>query len=202
MLIDLHTHTMPLSACSAVTPDDLVLAAKAAGLDAICITEHDAFWPLSPVRDLGDRHGIVVLRGVEATTEVGHVLVYGVSTWGRGLSTLEALREHVAAEGGLMFLAHPSRRYGRPVTGSLAEVFDSVESENASEGSLQNSNAAQLARSCRLPGIGGSDAHTVREVGSAYTVLTNRVSNEEELVAELRKGLHATASRSLELDQW
>ncbi|HEY7270658.1 MAG TPA: PHP domain-containing protein, partial [Dehalococcoidia bacterium] len=84
MLIDLHTHSTAYSACSAVSPDDLVGAAKAAGLDAVCITEHDAFWPLAPIRQLGEKHGIVVLRGVEVTTEVGHVLVYGISTWRKG----------------------------------------------------------------------------------------------------------------------
>jgi hypothetical protein len=197
MLIDLHTHSTAHSACSAASPDDLCRAAKEAGLDGICITEHDAFWPEVAVRELGEKHGIVVLRGVEATTEVGHVLVYGLSTWRKGLSTLAALREHVMAEGALMFLAHPSRRYGRPVDGSLADIFDSLEVANASEGALQNANALELARGCRLPGIGGSDAHTAREVGAAYTVLANPVADERGLVAELRKALHSTAVRRL-----
>jgi predicted metal-dependent phosphoesterase TrpH len=197
MLIDLHTHSTAHSACSAATPDDLCRAAKDAGLDAICITEHDAFWPEVAIRELGAKHGLVVLRGVEATTEVGHVLVYGVSSWRKGLATLAALREHVQAEGALMFLAHPSRRYGRPVEGSLAAVFDSLEVANASEGSLQNANAAELARGCRLPGIGGSDAHTAREVGAAYTILDRPVEDEASLVAELRKATHTTAIRHL-----
>ncbi len=195
MLIDLHTHSTAHSACSAVSPENLVHAARAAGLDGVCITEHDAFWPEAAVRDLGEKHGFIVLRGVEATTEVGHVLVYGLTTWRKGLSTLAALREHVQAEGALMFLAHPSRRYGRPVEGSLADVFDSLEITNASEGVLQNSNAAQLALGCRLPGIGGSDAHTAGEVGGAYTLLVDAVTTEAALVAELRKALHSTAAR-------
>src|SRR3989304_2201581 len=44
MLIDLHTHTRPLSHDSLLTPDDLIEAAKAAGLDAVCLTEHDFTW--------------------------------------------------------------------------------------------------------------------------------------------------------------
>jgi len=196
LLIDLHTHTTAYSSCSAVTPDDLLLAAKRAGLDGVCLTEHDALWPPAAVRELAERHGLVVLRGVEATTEVGHVLVYGVSSWERGLATLEAVRAHVRAQGGLVVLAHPSRRYGRPVAGSLADVFDSLEVENASEGRLQNSNAAQLARVCRLPGIGGSDAHTAREVGGAATVLAGPVGNEQDLVAELLRGRHRAVTRA------
>ena len=196
MLIDLHCHTTAHSACSAVSPDDLVIAAKAAGLDGVCLTEHDAFWPLELVRELGEKHGIVVLRGVEATTEVGHVLVYGISRWQRGLATVDALRDFVREQGGLMFLAHPARRYGRPADGLLGSVFDSLEVANASEGPLQNGAAAALATKCRLPGIGGSDAHTVTEVGGAATRLARAVTTEQDLVAELRRGLHTTEMRA------
>jgi predicted metal-dependent phosphoesterase TrpH len=192
VLIDLHTHTSARSACSAVAPDDLVAAARAAGLDAVCLTEHDVLWPLAVVRELGERHDFPVLRGIEVTTEVGHVLVYGLTTWRRGLGTLEALTQFVREQGALMFLAHPSRRYGRPVDGMLAQAFDSLEVCNASEGPLQNATAAEMARAYRLPGIGGSDAHTAREVGLAATRLAVAVSTEEELVAELLKGRHTT----------
>lgn len=191
MLIDLHTHSTAHSACSAVSADELVLAAKASGLDGVCLTEHDAFWPEPLVRELGEKHGIVVLRGVEATTEVGHVLVFGVSHWRKGLATVEALHEFVRSEGGLMFLAHPSRRYGRPVDGGmLGGIFDSLEVENASEGPLQNGNAVALAKKCRLPGIGGSDGHIAAEIGASATRLARGVTNEAELVNELLRGKH------------
>lgn len=198
MLIDLHTHTTAHSACSAITPAELIEAAKAAGLDAVCITEHDFLWPLPAIRDLAEEHGFTVLRGVEATTEVGHVLVYGLTSWRRGLGTLQELEAFVREQGALMFLAHPSRRYGRPVEGNIASIFDSLEIANASEGQLQNANAATLARSCRLPGIGGSDAHSLREVGMASTRLAKAVSTEEELVRELLRGRHTTEQRPRE----
>jgi predicted metal-dependent phosphoesterase TrpH len=196
MLIDLHTHTTAYSACSAVSADDLIVAARAAGLDAVCLTEHDVLWPLPAVQELAERHEFTVLRGVEVTTEVGHVLVYGLSSWRRGLGTLRDLEAFVREQGGLMFLAHPSRRYGRPAEGEVLAAFDSLEIANASEGALQNVNAAALARACRLPGIGGSDAHTAREVGLAATRLAKPVTSEEELVKELRKGRHLVEARS------
>jgi predicted metal-dependent phosphoesterase TrpH len=198
MLIDLHCHTMAHSACSAMTADDLVVAARAAGLDAVCITEHDALWPRVAIRELGEKHEFVVLRGIEVTTEVGHVLVYGLSSWRRGLGTLAELQEFVREQDGLMFLAHPSRRYGHPVDGALTDVFDSLEILNASEGLLQNQAAAAMASGCRLPGIAGSDAHTAREVGMAATRLAAPVSSEEELVSELRKSLHTPEQRPRE----
>ena len=56
MLIDLHTHTHPLSHDSDLTPDALIEAAKKAGLDGVCLTEHDFFWEREKVEELGRRH--------------------------------------------------------------------------------------------------------------------------------------------------
>ena len=78
MLIDLHCHTRVHSACSALTPDALVRAAMARGLDGVCITEHDAMWAAEDVTGWATRFNFVVLRGMEVTTEVGHVLAYGL----------------------------------------------------------------------------------------------------------------------------
>ena len=44
MLIDLHTHTYPLSWDSRLSPDELVERSKAAGLDGIVLSEHDWAW--------------------------------------------------------------------------------------------------------------------------------------------------------------
>ncbi|MCL6646022.1 MAG: PHP domain-containing protein, partial [Dehalococcoidia bacterium] len=44
MLIDIHSHTWPRSHDSVLNPDDLIVRAKAAGLDAIVFTEHDTVW--------------------------------------------------------------------------------------------------------------------------------------------------------------
>ena len=49
MIIDIHTHTYPTSDDSLLTPDQLVEESKRAGLDGICITDHDGFW--SPYSD-------------------------------------------------------------------------------------------------------------------------------------------------------
>src|SRR4051812_16083006 len=112
MLIDMHCHTKVHSACSALTPEALVRAARARGLDGVCITEHDALWRLEDIERLATEMDFLVLRGIEVTTEVGHVLVYGAARFDPVMATLDELRHIVRAEGALMFLAHPSRRYG------------------------------------------------------------------------------------------
>jgi predicted metal-dependent phosphoesterase TrpH len=191
LLIDLHCHTKAYSACSALTPDALVRAAKARALDGICITEHDALWPTADVKRLSEELEFVVLRGMEVTTEVGHVLVFGLYGYETEMATLEGLRARVRDRGGLMFLAHPSRRYGTLPPADLSAFFDSVEALNGTEGMIQNDHALALARTMRLPGIGGSDSHSVREVGTCATDFASRVSSESEFLAALRAGSYA-----------
>ncbi|TAK54295.1 MAG: PHP domain-containing protein [Dehalococcoidia bacterium] len=191
MLIDLHCHTKVHSACSALTPEALVRAARARGLDGVCITEHDALWQLADIELLAAAMDFVVLRGIEVTTEVGHVLVYGVSLHDPAMATLDELHRIVRAEGGLMYLAHPSRRYGTLPPADLAAVFDSVEVQNGTEGMLQNDNAALLARGLALPGIGGSDSHGVREVGVCATEFEDDVRDEASFLRAMRAGRYA-----------
>jgi hypothetical protein len=189
LLIDLHTHTRVRSACSALTPDALVRAAQARGLDAVCITEHDALWPLADIEVLSRDLGFPVLRGIEVTTEAGHVLAFGVQAFRPEMAVLARLQAIAHDEGALIYLAHPGRRYGTtPI--DIASSFDSVEAQNGTEGQLQNDNATALARTCALPGIGGSDAHSVREVGVCATEFTSPVHDEASFVAALRSGAY------------
>lgn len=190
MLIDLHTHTKVRSACSALTPDALVRAARARGLDGVCVTEHDAVWPLAEARRLAEEMEFIVMRGMEVTTEVGHVLVFGLERHHPAMATLGELHRIVRAEGALMYLAHPSRRYGTLPPDDLAAVFDSVEAQNGTEGPLQNDNAAKLARGLPLPGIGGSDAHSAREVGVCATEFEAGVGDEASFLGALRAGAY------------
>jgi hypothetical protein len=190
VLIDLHCHTKVHSPCSALTPDALVRAARARGLDGVCITEHDAIWHTADIDALAREMRFAVLRGIEVTTEVGHVLVFGVPFHDRSMAVLAELHRIVRAEGGLMYLAHPSRRYGSLPPDDLASVFDSVEVHNGTEGMLQNDNAARLARGMPLPGIGGSDSHSVREVGICATEFSSDIDGETAFLAALRSGAY------------
>jgi predicted metal-dependent phosphoesterase TrpH len=127
---------------------------------------------------------------MEVTTEVGHVLVFGLEQHHPSMATLAELHRIVRSEGGLMYLAHPSRRYGTLPPDDLASVFDSVEVHNGTEGLLQNDNAGKLARGLALPGIGGSDSHVVREVGVCATEFSAEVRDEASFIAALRGGAY------------
>ena len=131
-LIDMHAHSSNLSRDSGVAVGDLIAQAKRRGLDAICLTEHNALWPDAQIRELGERHAFTVLPGMELGTDMGHVLVFGLPRYHPELLEIEQLRRIVTAEGGVAVQAHPMRyRPGRqPGWGEMREWFDGVEVVN------------------------------------------------------------------------
>jgi len=188
VLIDLHCHSLPRSQCSALRPEELVDLARARGLDGICLTEHDRFWPEDELAALRERTGFLVLRGIEMTTEMGHVLGFGVPAAAGPLVTAADAFHAAQAAGGLLFLAHPARDGLLRVTHETVEYFASVEAVNGSDSRLQNLAATGLAHGFGLPGIAGSDAHTAAEVGRAATEFDDEITDDDSLVAALRSG--------------
>ena len=81
--VDVHLHTNRGSADSNLAPRDLVERARAIGIGAVCITEHDTMWPLAEVGEAAREAGVLLLRGMEVTTDMGHIGVFGLDTYRR-----------------------------------------------------------------------------------------------------------------------
>lgn len=129
---------------------------------------------------------------MEITTEVGHVLVFGLDVPPAGAYLAATLLAAVRDAGGLAVLAHPARAGQPPIpSGDIGVLFDTVEILNGSDGPAQNRAAEALAQRTRLPGIAGSDCHSPSEVGTVATVLPRSVASERELVEVLRLGQHS-----------
>ena len=188
VLIDLHCHTLPRSRCSALKPEQLVELARSRGLEGVCLTEHDAFWPADELAELRERTGFAVFSGMELTTDMGHVLAFGLESGSATFAHARSAFEAAQACGGLLFLAHPARDGLLRVTHETVEFFESVEALNGSDTRLQNVAASGLAHGFRLPGIGGSDAHTTEEVGRVATRFERPLASNADLLEALRAG--------------
>ena len=70
MRIDLHTHSSASDGTD--TPADLVRAAKAAGLDVVALTDHDATSGWTAAIEAADEVGITVVPGLEISTKYHH----------------------------------------------------------------------------------------------------------------------------------
>lgn len=77
MLIDMHLHTRR-SKDSTLSFPDAVEAARKAGVDAICVTDHGRFTSEQEIAEMTERTGFLIFGGAEMNTALGHFLVYDV----------------------------------------------------------------------------------------------------------------------------
>lgn len=185
---DLHCHTAA-SFDSLSSPNAVVRAASARGLTHIAITDHDSIEGAERARDVAPA-GLFVIVGQEVRTTAGDMIGLFLRRSVRsGLSPLEAAAT-IHEQGGLVGLPHPFDRFrGSSAWGrsdaelaELAGLLDYVEAWNARI-MVGNGNmlAAEFATSRGLPGVAVSDAHTVMEVGVAYTIMDGRADTAAEM---------------------
>ncbi|MGC1679409.1 MAG: PHP-associated domain-containing protein [Candidatus Binataceae bacterium] len=207
MIVDLHVHTK-LSADSRVDAEQYLEFAHAsgAGLGAICFTEHRLF-PNDPEIDrkyaeLSERFGIAVFKGIEADTDLGHLLLYGVNhevTRRFDLTSRMLRSEHlidvIHHEGGVAIPAHPFREsgFGARLDALVARhgaAIGAIEVLNGQNSTIENERAKDTALKLGLAAVGGSDAHfsTAKWFLTCATELEREVTNVAGLCAEIRAG--------------
>jgi len=202
MRIDLHNHTTLHSECSAMTPEQLMIAAKSAGLDGVCITEHGRIWDRDQARRLADTHGIRVFRGVEITTTGGDIVVFGLEQEPDRMLSPAELKARVDEASGVAIAAHPFRGFLVFGFGALEMDIDSAKQNptfahvhglevcNGLVTEQENEFARQVAESMGILQVAGSDAHRPEAVGSCVTVFDDTIDTEEQLVAAILSGRH------------
>jgi len=191
-VVDLHVHTRHGSPCSRLEPQRLVAVAKELGLSGICLTEHDYLWDADKVRDLADNSGIVIFRGIEVSTDQGHLLVFGLKDYPEDLSCAEKLRDAADEMGAVIVVAHPYRHTPRRVSWKKVgkrpafRLTHEIEIYNGISSETDNELASQLCTRLGFRGVGGSDAHTASQVGLGVTIFDNPINSDDELVEALK----------------
>jgi predicted metal-dependent phosphoesterase TrpH len=195
--VDLHTHTRHGSACSYMEPVDLLRQARRVGLDAVCITEHDVPWDRSSLRILARKGPPLVFTGMEVSTELGDVLVFGANGVPAGVCRAEELRAQVERGGGVMIAAHPFRRFFVPgaqpnveeaLANRLFELVDAVEVFNGGGSRREQEFAVEVVTRLLLPAVAGSDSHAPHTIGCCYTAFERPLATIEDLIADLKSG--------------
>ena len=214
-VIDLHVHTTKGSSDSSLSPEQMVEEAKRLGLPGLCITEHNAPWDRHEFVDFARKHDLLLIRGVEVDTDMGHVLVFGLESYVSGISKISELRRVVDEVKGFMITAHPFRGIHSPggvrrpylyrdapsLPSSVEEaaehaVFglcDAIEVANGNTIDSENNYAQRVSERLNLKGTGGSDAHSVHGLGRCFTVFEDDIRSEEEFVKALRRGRYYAA---------
>lgn len=217
-VFDLHVHTTGGSSDSSLTPDQLIERALEIGLDGVCLTEHGGGWTGPEIDKAFSASGLVVIGAIEAATDAGHVLVYGMRSYVEGMHTIAGLRRAADRAGAVLVSAHPFRnllnsnpngvnllypdRQHRPetprdaATHLLFSIVDEIEVANGGTTDGENAFALEVARDLGLKGTGGSDAHSPHGLGRCVTVFDGDVRNEADLIDALRARAFAPAVRS------
>ena len=196
MWIDCHCHTK-YSYDNWLEPLNLVRRAKALGLDAVVVTEHYSYEASEPVEAIARDEGLLLLRGVEIATDMGHLLAYGVGddSWNRwGRDTWLPMREvieRVRSLGGICVPAHPFREIG--ACSLMERLLDlggiaAVETHNGGNSDSDNGLAVDACLNLALPSLGGSDCHKVSAVGRCATEFLQPVSDMPSFIAAVSAG--------------
>lgn len=114
MRIDLRCHSK-YSHENYLEPAALIEQAINVNLDGVCFTEHNFLRASRPVERITIPAGFYVFRGIEISTDRGHLLVYGLKNdswniWNRD-NYLDIFRvlDIVHGLGGICVPAHPFR---------------------------------------------------------------------------------------------
>ena len=188
--VDLHSHTM-WSGDSTTTPDEVERAVVEAGIDVLCITDHNA---VKGAEELADRLPCRVVVGEELRTHARELIgLFLTERIPFGTPPAEAARA-IRAQGGIVYVPHPFD----PMRRNLAEaaldalvaerLVDAIETINAKT-SLQSLNhrAAEYAERFDLAAGAGSDAHVPDAIGAAYVEMPD-FDGPADFLTKLREG--------------
>ena len=181
MRFDLHVHSNR-SGDSLMSVSDIVEEAKRKKLDGFALTDHNTTAGNKEAAALAKKAGLVFIPGIEVSTQQGHLLGLGVKSTMRAWIPMEEAIAKIHDQGGLAIPAHPYDVMRRVMGGAFKGLdIDGLETVNGKT-FIGNNKAAKAARELGLPSIGGSDAHTRAELGSAWTECG------KDVLAEIRKG--------------
>jgi predicted metal-dependent phosphoesterase TrpH len=189
MLFDLHVHTS-LSPCANINIEDLVARAMERGLDGVCITDHHTMDIRHVLAEGIQKNGLCVIFGMEYSTPQGDFLLFGPFEDLAPDLDADLLLPSVRDRGGAAVAAHPFRK-GRPTDERIIRkgLCHAVECVNGRNTSHENSAVEQWIRRYRLTQCGGSDAHTLSELGTSATRFLVPVQSRVDLIQALRRGL-------------
>jgi hypothetical protein len=171
--VDLHMHTDHSHDCA--TPVEVLLAtARAQGLGAIAVTDHNEISGALAARELARKMdvGVKVIVGEEVKT-AGEGEVIGLfieELIPRGMSMEETVAE-IHRQGGLVYVPHPfDRLHSVPDYEHLLKIvsdIDAIEVFNprVAIGAF-NDEAARFAAKYRIVAGAGSDSHVAQGLGS------------------------------------
>ncbi|MBE2180954.1 MAG: PHP domain-containing protein [Chthoniobacterales bacterium] len=196
--LDFHVHTF-FSMDGVSSPEDIIAAARAAGLNGFAVTDHNTCEAVDYMIERGMMRadglpvdGFLIIPGVEVTTADGHLLCLGCKLPPslKGRPALEVCRlAHEA--GGICVAPHPYDLFRAGIRESVLDTLplDGLEVFNAATTlKRHNRKAYEYAGRRGLPMTAGSDAHHAGAVGVACTIVNTDDFSVKGILAAMKNG--------------
>ncbi len=191
--VDLHLHSSA-SFDSRVPPLEVARRCNQLGLSPIFLTDHDG---IDGARWLVEA-GKAAIVGEEILTSEGELIgLFLKELVPAGLSpdeTVAAIKE----QGGLVYLEHPydtgRRQLREEAIERIAGQIDIVEVFNGRSQPEVNRRAEELRSTLGVAAGAGSDAHTLREIGSVYVEM-EAFDGAQDFLGKLRAANLVTGGR-------
>ncbi|HEU97568.1 MAG TPA: PHP domain-containing protein [Fervidicoccus fontis] len=173
---DLHIHSC--FSDGKPTPMEILRTSLEKGLKAISVTDHNTFKGSIEAKNIlkEKKLDMVLMLGTEVRTDMGDMLVYCEEPFHfqSGIQ-LEYLVDIAIERGCIVIPAHPFDRirFGIGIDGlnKILNKITAVECFNAFSSWSLNSRVSTYARDMGLRCLANSDAHTLKAIGSYYTII-------------------------------
>lgn len=179
--VDMHVHS-EMSPDSRMRPAEQARRIREAGLDVVCVTDHDTIAGGLRLREIADGFRVVV--GSEILSRDGEIIgLFLEREVPPGLSA-EATIARIRDQSGVVSVPHPfSRNRRNHIRGAALErvraQVDAIEVFNAREAlAADNRRAAAYARRHGIAGAAASDAHRPSELGAAWIEMEDFVDRD------------------------
>ena len=187
MLVDMHLHECTYSLDSFINLKQIVSVAKAKGLDAVCITDHDSMGLRDFAAEFSREVNFPIFVGIEFFSLQGDITAWGIDSYPDHRINAQDFIDHVNKSGGFCVSCHPFRNNNRGLEDNLRRVhgLHGVEVLNGSTSLEANRTALRYCRELGLQAIGASDAHVEKQIGKYVTFLPELVTTTEDFIAQL-----------------
>ncbi|MEM2918362.1 MAG: PHP domain-containing protein [Candidatus Altiarchaeota archaeon] len=177
-IFDIHIHSNYSDGVN--SPEEIVRYAKKIGLSGIAITDHNEIRGSLKAMKFQDKN-FNVIPGIEISAIEGHILALYVKEKISALLSAEETIEIIHKLGGIAIAAHPYDFFRGGVRDLIFKLkFDAIEIENGH--TLYSTKKPSEIKKSNLPLVGGSDAHSLDEIGSVSIL----VPENENLVDAIK----------------
>ena len=187
MLVDMHLHECTFSKDSFINLKQIVSVARAKGLDAVCITDHDSMGLVDFAAEFSAKENFPIFVGVEYFSAHGDITAWGIDTYPDHRIDAQEFIDQVNKAGGFCVSCHPFRNNNRGLEDHLRNVkgLHGVEVLNGSTDMDACRKALRYARELNMKTIGASDAHVEKQIGKYVTWLPEMVTTLPDFIAQL-----------------